>query len=115
MDGEAGEADDGAGGGVGVALEAAKFGKGDAPGGHHDNGHHGCDGYEREYGGDQGHSEEAGFGGRVHQNRNQRLARAENKDGKQNPRGDIGTFFIVDMCVVVCVGMFVFMGSFAAV
>lgn len=108
LNGEAGDADGGAGEGVGVAFEGAERHEADAPAGGEHHGHHGADGGEGKDTGDEQHTPSAVFGGGVHDQWNQRFTGAEHKDGEEDPGGDMAGFEAVR--VGMFAGVYVLMG-----
>ena len=115
LDAQSGEEDHRPREGVGVSLELSEPDEADAPRRDGDDGQHGEDGRQPEGGGDEDDAGKAMPGGRVHDERDQRLARAEDEDGEQDPGGDVGLFarradVVVDVDVLGLVAVAVVVG-----
>jgi len=93
---------------VGITFEAAEADETHAPGCERDDDQHGQDGRQPEGCGHQDDAADVVPGRRIHDERNQRLARSEDENGKENPGCDIGFARpVMDMGVtsIVRVGM----------
>lgn len=98
----------GPGKGVGISLEAAEADETHPPGSERDDGQHGQDGRQPEGRGHQNDTAGVVPGGRIHDERYQRLTRPEDENRKEDPGRDIGlarALMDMDVASVVRVGM----------